>query len=114
VLVPGCCECQHQVVLGYITWGKVGLMTPFLGFVGPLYASVGFALMLLEEESLCLRGIYLTLGVRGSVSVLNCAVWDLLCLGDGSSTYRLEMLIEWHYPPRLETRTKESNMYASF
>jgi hypothetical protein len=56
--------------------------------------------MLLEEESLCLRGIYLTLGVRGSVSVLNCAVWDLLCLGDGSSTYRLEMLIEWHYPPR--------------
>jgi hypothetical protein len=55
--------------------------------------------MLLEEESLCLRGIYLTLGVRGSVSVLNCAVWDLLCLGDGSSTYRLEMLIEWHYPP---------------
>jgi hypothetical protein len=50
--------------------------------------------MLLEEESVCLRDYYLTLDVRDSTSVLYCTVWVLLCLGNDSFTYTLEMLTE--------------------
>jgi hypothetical protein len=41
-------------------------------------------------------------------------VFTLLIIYDTSFTYTLGILTEWVYLPRLETRTKESNMYASF
>ena len=50
--------------------------------------------MLLEEESVCLRGFCSTLGTRDSASVLYWTVWVLLCFGEDSSTYMLEMLTE--------------------
>ena len=41
-----------------------------------------------------------------------CAVYCSLQMGE-RSTYTLKMLTKWIQPTRLETRTKESNIYAS-